>query len=102
MLKVEVAVMPGSGKIELTGSLGDVMQESAKLAVSYVRSIAREYGIPTDFYKTRDIHIQTLIVYALLACLKGLQEQGCDGSVTEAIAKIEKHLNVKAHGGTRE
>jgi len=57
MLKIEVAVLEGSGKIETTGSLGDVMQESAKLAISYVRSVAREYGIPTDFYKTRDIHI---------------------------------------------
>ena len=57
MLKIEVAVLEGTGKIETTGSLGDVMQESAKLAVSYVRSVAREYGIPTDFYKTRDIHI---------------------------------------------
>jgi ATP-dependent Lon protease len=57
MLKIEVAVLEGTGKIETTGSLGDVMQESAKLAISYVRSVAREYGIPTDFYKTRDIHI---------------------------------------------
>ncbi len=57
LLKVEVAVLEGSGKIETTGSLGDVMKESAKLAVSYVRSIATEYGIPTDFYKTKDIHI---------------------------------------------
>jgi len=57
LLKVEVAVLEGSGKIETTGSLGDVMKESAKLAVSYVRSIAAEFGIPTDFYKTKDIHI---------------------------------------------
>ena len=57
MLKIEVAVLEGTGKIEITGSLGDVMRESARLAVSYVRSIAREYGIPTDFYKTCDIHI---------------------------------------------
>ncbi|MBE6577299.1 MAG: endopeptidase La [Ruminococcaceae bacterium] len=57
MLKVEVAVLEGTGKIELTGSLGDVMKESAHIAVSYVRSIAEEYGIPTDFYKTKDIHI---------------------------------------------
>lgn len=41
---------------------------------------------------------QTLIVYGLLACLKGLAEQGCDGPVSEAIAKIEKHINKKAHG----
>ena len=40
---------------------------------------------------------QTLIVYGLLACLKGLKEQGCNGPVTEAINKIEKHLNEKAH-----
>ena len=40
---------------------------------------------------------QTLIVYGLLACLKGLKEQGCNGPVTEAIAKIEKHLNQRAH-----
>ena len=57
MLKIEVAVLEGSGKIEITGSLGEVMQESAKIAVSYVRSIAKEYGIDTDFYKTKDIHI---------------------------------------------
>ena len=57
MLKIEVAVLEGAGKIEITGSLGDVMQESARLAVSYVRSVAAEYGIPTDFYKTKDIHI---------------------------------------------
>ena len=57
MLKIEVAVLEGTGKIETTGSLGDVMTESAKLAVSYVRSVADKYGIPADFYKTKDIHI---------------------------------------------
>ena len=57
LLKVEVAVMDGSGKIELTGSLGDVMKESARIAHSYVRSVAEKYNLPTDFYKTKDIHI---------------------------------------------
>ena len=57
MLKIEVSALEGTGKIELTGSLGDVMKESAQIAISYVRSIAKEYGIPTDFYKTKDIHI---------------------------------------------
>lgn len=57
MLKIEVAVLDGTGKIEITGSLGEVMQESAKIAVSYVRSIVKEYGIDSDFYKTKDIHI---------------------------------------------
>ena len=57
MLKIEASALEGTGKIELTGSLGDVMKESAQIAISYVRSIAKEYGIPTDFYKTKDIHI---------------------------------------------
>ena len=57
MLKVEVAVLDGTGKLELTGSLGDVMKESAKAALTYIRSIASKYGIPADFYKTKDIHI---------------------------------------------
>jgi len=57
MLKIEVAALEGTGKIELTGSLGEVMKESAQIAISYVRSVAKEYGIPADFYKTKDIHI---------------------------------------------
>ena len=57
LLKVEVAVMEGNGKIELTGSLGDVMKESAKIAHSYVRTVATRYGIDPSFYKDKDIHI---------------------------------------------
>ena len=57
MLKIEVSALEGTGKIELTGSLGEVMKESAQIAISYVRSISKEYGIATDFYKTKDIHI---------------------------------------------
>ncbi len=57
LLKVEVAVMEGSGKIELTGSLGDVMKESAKIAHSFVRTVTEKYDISTDFYKNKDIHI---------------------------------------------
>ncbi|MBQ2921333.1 MAG: endopeptidase La, partial [Oscillospiraceae bacterium] len=56
-LEVEVNVMEGSGKIELTGNLGLVMQESARAAVTYIRSHAAELGVEPDFYKTRDIHI---------------------------------------------
>ncbi len=56
-LEVEVNVMEGSGKVELTGNLGQVMQESAKAALSYIRANARKLGIAEDFYKTRDIHI---------------------------------------------
>ena len=57
MLQVEVAVLDGNGKIELTGNLGDVMKESARTAISYVRSCTEKYGIEHDFYKTKDIHI---------------------------------------------
>ncbi len=57
LLKVEVAVMQGTGKIELTGSLGDVMKESAKIAHSFVRTVAEKYGINPDFYKDKDVHI---------------------------------------------
>lgn len=57
LLKVEVAVMEGGGKIELTGSLGEVMKESAKIAHSYVRTVAEKYGISPDFYKDKDIHV---------------------------------------------
>lgn len=57
ILPIEVQVMEGSGKLELTGSLGDVMKESAKAAYSYIRSHAKDFKVPEDFYKTKDIHI---------------------------------------------
>ena len=57
ILPIEVAVMEGTGKIELTGSLGDVMQESAKTAITCIRSHAAVLGIDPDFYKNKDIHI---------------------------------------------
>ena len=57
MLEVECNVMEGSGKLELTGNLGDVMKESVHAAVSYIRTRTREFGIADDFYKTKDIHV---------------------------------------------
>lgn len=57
MLQVEAAVFDGTGKVELTGSLGDVMKESAMAAVSFIRSKADKYGIDHNFYKEKDIHI---------------------------------------------
>ena len=57
MLKVEAVSMRGTGKLELTGSLGDVMVESAKIALSLVRRQAEKLGIDPDFYKNKDIHI---------------------------------------------
>ena len=56
-LFIETALVPGSGKIQLTGQLGDVMQESAKAAITYIRSIAAEYGIEDEFYKKYDLHV---------------------------------------------
>lgn len=56
-LPVEVAVMKGNGKLELTGQLGSIMQESAKAAYSYVRANSEKYGISPEFYKKNDIHI---------------------------------------------
>lgn len=57
LLPIEVSALNGTGKIELTGNLGDVMKESAKIAVSYVRSIADSIGIDSEFYKNKDLHI---------------------------------------------
>jgi len=56
-LEVEVNVMDGTGKLELTGNLGDVMKESAHAALSYIRANARSLGVAEDFYKTKDIHV---------------------------------------------
>lgn len=57
LLPIEVAVMDGTGKIELTGSLGDVMKESARIAITCIRSHADVLGVDPDFYKNKDIHI---------------------------------------------
>ena len=57
MLDVEAAVLDGSGKIELTGNLGQVMKESASAAVTCLRSRAEKLGIDPDFYKTKDVHV---------------------------------------------
>ena len=56
-LEVEVNVMDGSGKLELTGNLGNVMKESAHAALSYIRANAAQLGVAPDFYKTKDIHV---------------------------------------------
>ncbi len=57
ILKIEVSATDGSGKLELTGSLGDVMKESAKAAITYIRSVSKILNIDPDFYKNKDIHI---------------------------------------------
>ena len=89
-LPVEAMVMKGAGKLELTGQLGDVMQESAKAAYSFVRANAQKYGVKEDFYKNRDIHIHVpegavpkdgpsagvTMVTALVSALSGRKVRG--------------------------
>lgn len=86
----------------LVGALGGL----AALVFKFVRWIDRQKGQDTDIKALRKHHDedmkglkdeQTLLTYGILACLKGLKEQGCNGPVTEAINKIEKHLNQEAH-----
>jgi len=112
LLKVEVSILDGTGKIELTGSLGDVMKESAQIAVSYVRSIASGFGIPTDFYQKHDIHIHfpegavpkdgpsagVTMVTALVSALTGRAVRR-DVAMT---GEISLRGNVLAIGGLKE
>ena len=56
-MEIEVNVMPGKGEILLTGKLGEVMQESARTGISYIRSVSKQYKIADDFFKKHDIHI---------------------------------------------
>lgn len=56
-LQIEVSTMPGKGDIQLTGQLGDVMKESAKIGISYIRSVAASYKIPDNYFSTHDLHI---------------------------------------------
>lgn len=89
VMRLEAAALPGTGKVELTGSLGDVMQESARTAIGYVRSQADSLGIPTDFYKTTDIHIH--------ATEAAVPKDGPSAGVTMAVAIVSALTNRPIH-----
>ncbi|MBO5421882.1 MAG: endopeptidase La [Clostridia bacterium] len=112
MLQVEVAVLDGTGKVELTGSLGDVMKESAMAAISFIRSRAEKYGINPNFYKEKDIHIHvpegavpkdgpSAGVTMATALLSALTDTPVD-SYTAMTGEISLRGRVMPIGGLRE
>lgn len=112
LMPLEALVLDGTGKIEITGSLGNVMTESARLAVSYARSAAKEYGIEPDFYQKKDIHIHApegavpkdgpsagvTMTTALVSALSGIPVRA-DVAMT---GEITLHGKVMPIGGLRE
>ena len=86
IMQLEISSMPGTGKIELTGSLGNVMQESAKAAVSYVRANAGRFSIDPDFYKNADIHIH--------ATEAAIPKDGPSAGVTMTVGLVSALANV--------
>jgi len=112
VLTIEVAAVPGSGELQLTGRLGEVMKESAQAALSYVRSLAPEYGIAPEYFKQHDIHIHVpagavpkegpsaglAIATALASAMVG---KPCRAD-TAMTGEVTLHVKVLPIGGVRE
>lgn len=88
-LEIEVNVMPGKGKFELTGQLGDVMKESARTGISYIRSVSKEHDIPDDYFDKHDIHIHIPE--------GAVPKDGPSAGITMATAMLSAIKGVKVH-----
>jgi ATP-dependent Lon protease len=111
-LDIEVVSVPGKGKVNLTGQLGDVMKESAYAGIAYLRNHTKDFGIPEDFYETKDVHIHVLegatpkdgpsagiaMATAVVSALTGRQVRG-DVAMTGEITLRGRVLPI---GGVKE
>ncbi|MEN6302605.1 MAG: S16 family serine protease, partial [Armatimonadia bacterium] len=112
VLSIEVSVVDGTGELQLTGRLGEVMKESAQAALSYARSIAANYGVPPEFFRKHDIHIHVPAgavpkegpsagLALVTALVSAISDRPCR-SDTAITGEVTLHGKVLAIGGVRE